>query len=525
MTPALLLLLLLAQAVGRRPGRGLLLACAVLSSGCASLPPPPERGAPLRYTPPGATGPVEAEPPHSLASSRPSPPEPEEPQRLHRRRPLRHTMTRAGPGRAAAEVESTAEETRQAVLAAVGEVKATRNAVAATLARLASRPPGPGNRGLNGINGVFLPHLAYGSGQLPWIDGALGGVTTLTEAASEVGDSGLELALLRMSGPRLQAALSGTLLLAGWVDFLQLADGVLRQGPAYGVETLFMDVRRVQGLVEPTLSALASGEPERIEAAAIALPGVMDQLTGEFQALREGARGAMERANRAIEIAQLVEMLTMVSAMKLTLPRVPPSAPATLGVGLVMGSNGVMVGTRVVVSAEWVERMRRLVQAGVLSAPAVGAAIRIHAGGMLMAQGDGDLPKGVREALGEGPEVRGMRVTGRAGAGMSEAPKHHVLPDEQREWFEKRGFTGDMDIDEFCVPLERATHEAIHGGGDWRLGRLWPGEWNRMIMKVLRDAEARAGRRLTRNEILELVGKRMKDYDLPMKFTRGRRRR
>ncbi|HLL02029.1 MAG TPA: DUF2380 domain-containing protein, partial [Myxococcaceae bacterium] len=222
--------------------------------------------------------------------------------------------------------------------------------------------------------------------------------------------------------------------------------------------------------------------------------------------------------------AQLVETLTLLSAMKLSLPRLPPSAPATLGVGLVLGSNGVMAGTRVVVSAEWVEMMRRLVQAGVLSAPAVSAAVRIHAGGVMMAQGGGDLPKGVREALGEGPEVGGMRVTGRAGAGMSDAPKHHVLPDEHRDWFEKRGFKGDMDIDEFCVRMERAQHEAIHGGGDWRLGRLWPGEWNRMIMEVLRDAEARTGRRLTRNEILKLVATQMERYNLPMKFTRGKGR-
>jgi len=62
--------------------RGLLLACAVLTSGCASLPPPPGRGANLRYTPPVATTPVVAEQPRALASSRPSPPEPEEPQRL-----------------------------------------------------------------------------------------------------------------------------------------------------------------------------------------------------------------------------------------------------------------------------------------------------------------------------------------------------------------------------------------------------------------------------------------------------------
>jgi hypothetical protein len=117
-----------------------------------------------------------------------------------------------------------------------------------------------------------------------------------------------------------------------------------------------------------------------------------------------------------------------------------------------------------------------------------------------------------------------MHETGRAGAGMSEAPKHHVLPDEHREWFEERGFTGDMDIDQFCVKLEEAHHQAIHGGGDWRLGRMWPGEWNRMIMKALRDAETDAGQMLTRNQILRIVAREMRRYNLPMNFTpwRGR---
>ncbi|MFY0575931.1 DUF2380 domain-containing protein [Cystobacter fuscus] len=142
----------------------------------------------------------------------------------------------------------------------------------------------------------------------------------------------------------------------------------------------------------------------------------------------------------------------------------------------------------------------------------------------MMAQSHDELPKGVRDALGDGPEVQSMRVTGRAGAGMAEPPEHHVLPREQREWFEKRGFTGEMSIDQFCVKLEQASHQAIHGGGNWRLGRMWPGEWNRMIMNQLRDAEMLAGRMLTRNEILERVAFHMKRYDLPMNFTpwRGR---
>jgi hypothetical protein len=113
-----------------------------------------------------------------------------------------------------------------------------------------------------------------------------------------------------------------------------------------------------------------------------------------------------------------------------------------------------------------------------------------------------------------------MHETGKAGARMAERPKHHVMPEEHREWFEKRGFTGELDIDEFCVRLETAKHQAVHGGGDWRLGRTWPGEWNQMIMKALRDAKSRLDRLLTRNEVLDIVAERMKVYKIPMKFTR-----
>jgi hypothetical protein len=413
--------------------------------------------------------------------------------------------------------QQNAIETRHAVLNALGEVTGSTDALADVLSKLATRPPSLGNRGLSGVNGAFIRHLDYGFNQLPWLRGALGSTTLLTDVASQVADPEMELALLRMSGPRLQEAMSGSLLLAAWIDFLNLADVVLRECPAYSVEKLIRDMHRVQGLVEPSMAALASGDPERVEAAARALPELMGQLTREFQSMREGARVAMERAGQATAVAQLVEMITMVSAMKLALPRLPPPAPAMFGAGLVISSNGVMMGSQLVVSAEWVEMMRRLVRAGVLSASAVSAAVRIHAG-LMMAQANGDLPKGVRDALGEGPEVRAMHETGRAGAGMAKPPEHHVLPREFREWFEKRGFTGAMSIDQFCVRLERASHEAIHGGGNWKLGRTWPGEWNRMIMKALLDAETKAGRTLTQTEILKNVAKRMRDYKIPMNF-------
>ncbi|WP_233585056.1 DUF2380 domain-containing protein [Corallococcus sp. CA054B] len=398
-------------------------------------------------------------------------------------------------------------------------MKDTVEGIARTLPRLAEN-----TKGLGGSDGIFTRYTDYGAIQVPWLRGATARVTSLAVASETVEDADMRAGILRLTGPRLEAVMSGAMLLATWLDFLRLAEVIQQECPFYGVERLFVDLGRVQKRIEPAMTALASMDPDKVRATATAMPGLMGQLTREFQSIQEGARVAMERGGRVVAAAQLLEMVTLVSALKATLPRPPPAAPVTLGVGLAMGSGGVMLGSRVVVTAEWIERMRSLVQAGVISAPVVSAAVRIHAGQVWMSQAKQDLPRGVREALGDSPEVRAMHETGRAGAGMSSAPRHHVLPQEHREWFEKRVFTGEMDIDQFCVRLEQSHHEAIHGGGDWRLGRLWPREWNQMIMSTLTTAEREAGRTLTRTEILNIVAETMHDQGIPMRFTSGRRR-
>jgi hypothetical protein len=466
---------------------------ALLSIRCASLTPP-GHGVGLRYTPREAPGPVLAEA-SSGESAR-----------------ARHTAELAPPSAIAPHL---------AFLGAVGDVSVSTRRIAGEFSNLEASRAGITSQHAD----LFIPFVDYGVQQLRWIDAELAAATRLSNTASQVDDPHMQLALLRLAGPRLQSALLGSILLAVWLDFLNLTDVVLAQCPYYSVERLFRDMYRLQKLLEPSMSALASLEPGQVEAAATDLPALTGHLTSEFAATREAVHGAARQFEKALRVKELIEMLTTASAMKMALPRLLPSAaPVTLGVGLVMGSNGVMMGTRIVVSAEWVEMMRRLVQAGIISFPAVSAAVRIQAGQVMLAESHDELPRGVREALGDGPEVRGMHVTDRKGAGMSEPPRHHVLPQEFREWFEKRGFTGEMSIDQFCVKMERASHEAIHGGGDWRVGRQWPGEWNQMIMNVLRDAETAAGRMLTRSEILRLVAKYMTRYNLPMNFTPGRGR-
>src|SRR6218665_747591 len=488
----------------RAPRAGLLLALSLLSSGCASRIPPPGWEMTPRYSPREAAetgwgeGPRE-EAPLTLASW---------PPRSHRPRNSREAMTSAGHSALAAHL---------AFRGALGDVSGSTRRISKAPPRLKTS-----QRGIVGkAAGLFVRYLEDGDRQLRWIDAELSAATRLAHTASEVADPDMQLALLRLAGPRLEAAMLGALLLAAWLDLLQFVDGVLQQG-LNSMETLLVDMERWRKMMEPTMTALSSLEPGQVEAAVKDAPALMGHLSDEFHSTADRIRVAMRRGEQAILLAQLVETLTLLSAMKFSLPSLPPSAPATLGVGLMVGGDGVMMGTRMVVTAEWVERIRQLVRAGVISLPAVGAAVRIQAGQVMMAQSHDGLPKGVRDALGDGPEVRGMRVTGRAGAGMNEPPRHHVLPKEYREWFEQRGFTSEMDIDQFCVRLEQAHHEAIHGGGSWKLGRTWPGEWNRMIMEALREAEVTAGRMLTRNEVLDIVAYRMRRYGVPLEFTRWR---
>jgi hypothetical protein len=174
--------------------------------------------------------------------------------------------------------------------------------------------------------------------------------------------------------------------------------------------------------------------------------------------------------------------------------------------------GGGSAATAIVISAEQIATLRRLVAIGAMSTATVSAAF-----GTSLAIGL-DLPQAVTDLVGEGPEAGAMHVTGKTGAGMARQPRHHVMPQEEREWFEERGMTGDLDIDQFTIDVDQAAHQAIHGGGNWRLGRRWPGEWNTRIMTELRNAEAVMGRVLRPNEILDVVARQMRLYKIPFDF-------
>jgi RHS repeat-associated protein len=104
----------------------------------------------------------------------------------------------------------------------------------------------------------------------------------------------------------------------------------------------------------------------------------------------------------------------------------------------------------------------------------------------------------VEEALELGAIVR----TTVQGAGAARPPRHHVFPQPYRRWFRQRG----IDIDQYTLPLDQGTHEALHYGGGPGRGGGW---WNDTIMQILRAQEAALGRQLTPSEILQ-VGAQMR---------------
>jgi RHS repeat-associated protein len=116
--------------------------------------------------------------------------------------------------------------------------------------------------------------------------------------------------------------------------------------------------------------------------------------------------------------------------------------------------------------------------------------------------------RGVHGSAGEGPLA--AAITSKRSK-YSDYAEHHLYPQEakHRKWFADRG----VDVDDYVVRLPKAEHEALHGGGNWRLARrVWEGEWNREIMQRMHREEARLGHRMVAEEMLPVLKKMMSDY-------------
>ena len=112
----------------------------------------------------------------------------------------------------------------------------------------------------------------------------------------------------------------------------------------------------------------------------------------------------------------------------------------------------------------------------------------------LVRSGADDASKGGR--LGDVVEAADtpLEITARHGL-LRSAPKHHIFPQANRDWFSARG----VDIDKYTIKITEGDHSALHFGGGPGKGGGW---WNEQIMQRLTQRESALGRQLTEREIL-----------------------
>ena len=288
--------------------------------------------------------------------------------------------------------------------------------------------------------------------------------------------------------------------------------------PLLQLEYRYRVLDREQRGVQAQLAQLARLDPDETTTASAEVPGRVAALATAFDEMIAEIEHAEEVQRRALQIQLAAEVLTFAVGLRgMFAMRGPPSAmafpmPAVAGAG-----GGAATMGQVVVSAEWIAAIRHLVEIGAITAASAAEVLRVRGFSSAMAQAT-DLPQSVKDLLGEGPSTDAMKVTNTTGAGVARAPRHHVLPREHRAFFEQRGFTGELDIDNFTVEIETAHHQAQHGGGNWVKGREWPGEWNRLVMDRLREREQQLGRRLTVAEIMRRIESLMRDRRIPIRF-------
>lgn len=352
--------------------------------------------------------------------------------------------------------------------------------------------------------------------KLQWMTDTLGTAADML-ADSYDADPELALALIEQVGVRLTAVIVGSHLVRAYLPFPAFTKALYDDDPTRFIPTTHH--RWARERIEETFADLVHLDWEGVDAAANEVHGVLFNLSNDLEGFEEATKPMIElppslRAGLVVLSVILTRRSIKYGGGPKATPRIGPGA----GPALVGGSGaGVAVMGSVSVSVIELEAIRHLVSIGALSLAATAAAATGFEASYRI---DESLPDELKDVLGEGPETAAMRATGKRGAGMERPPRHHVMPKEGqwRKWFKDRG----IDIDDFTVELSRAEHEALHGGGNWRLGRTWPGEWNKNITTTLLQREAAVGRMLTRPEILKIVTAEMRAYGIPIKFIRYR---
>jgi hypothetical protein len=356
--------------------------------------------------------------------------------------------------------------------------------------------------------------IEFAVDQLGWMINALSGTAGLINQTYETHHD-TSLALLRMAGTRVSAVMMAYSELRPFLYFVQTAIAFRYNDTWIDPTLLGAPVDHARERITSDLAGFATLQPDRIDELAATSVDTTRSVFDDLQSFihqRQPLQLKLPKLPRWLEATLIVgSLLTGVGEALLPEEGFALAFPG-LG-GFAMAGGGASAIATISVTAEQIEALRRLLAIGAISTSVIAAA-----GSGISLATQTDVPSSVGDLLGDNVADR-MHVTGKRGAGMAARPRHHVMPQQYRAWFEARGMTGEaLDIDNFTIDMDEAEHQAIHGGGNWQLGLGWEGNWNEMIMDTLEEAEAALGRQLTPDEILDITMNRMQEYGIAPDF-------
>ena len=114
----------------------------------------------------------------------------------------------------------------------------------------------------------------------------------------------------------------------------------------------------------------------------------------------------------------------------------------------------------------------------------------------------------------------GVSVLSDSRLGITRNPRHHLLPQEDIDFFQRNGFPG-RDIDQYCIEVTSTEHELLHGGNQTLARKHWQEhEWSTVLMTDLEGLEAAvkakggSDARLSRSDVLRTVERLRVRFDI-----------
>lgn len=113
-------------------------------------------------------------------------------------------------------------------------------------------------------------------------------------------------------------------------------------------------------------------------------------------------------------------------------------------------------------------------------------------------------------------DLAGLPVRSARDAGMVPDRHHHFPQELERSGFyQERGFAKG-EIHEYTSEFAQGDHQALHGGGNYKLAKEhWPeGTWNERFKMDTANIEAALRRKMTREELLAYNMKLRKQFNV-----------